>query len=110
MSILQDRQFKFSSMFADLITWIGRQQGYQVKIGEVLRPSILAQLYAKMGIGIAQSKHLDACAGDIQIFKDGAYLTKTEDYKFAGDYWINMGGIWGGNFKSGRKDGGHFEV
>ena len=42
---------------------------------------------------------------DINLFKDGKYLTDTSDHEQLGEYWELLGGIWGGRFN----DGNHYE-
>lgn len=60
------------------------------------------------GEHMAGSLHYIGLAKDIAIYKDGKYLTNSEDYKFAGDFWksLNPDFRWGGDFK--RPDGNHF--
>ena len=53
-----------------------------------------------------KSFHYNRLAIDLNLFKDGKYLTKTEDHRFLGEYWKSIGGTWGGDFK--RKDGNHY--
>lgn len=102
-------QHDFLQCVADLIKWIDLQNGYQVTGGELYRPPEVASLYSSKGMGIKNSVHTKRLAIDLMIFKDGVYLTKTEDYKFAGEYWkrLNQLARWGGDFKS-IKDGNHF--
>ena len=45
---------------------------------------------------------------DFNLFKDGKYLTATEDYTQLGEYWESLGGCWGGRFSSA--DGNHFSL
>jgi hypothetical protein len=54
------------------------------------------------------SVHNLKLAKDLLLFKDGKYLTKTEDYAFAGLYWISLHPLcrWGGAFS----DGNHFSL
>lgn len=44
------------------------------------------------------SCHYYKLAADLNLFKDGRYLTKTEDHKPFGEYWESLGGAWGGHF------------
>jgi hypothetical protein len=48
---------------------------------------------------------------DINLFKDGAYLSASEDHKPIGDWWVQQHELcrWGGNF-SGLKDGNHYSM
>lgn len=58
------------------------------------------------------SLHHDGLAGDLILYKNGVYLTKTEDYAPLGEWWEAEGtrlGIpltWGGRFH----DGNHFSL
>ena len=54
------------------------------------------------------SLHFIGLAKDFALYKDGIYLTKTEDYEFAGRFWesLNPDFRWGGDFK--QPDGNHF--
>lgn len=61
--------------------------------------------------GIRGTLHELKLAVDLLLFKDvnadgtPDYLTKTEDYREAGEYWeTTFGGTWGGHFN----DGNHF--
>ena len=61
--------------------------------------------------GFKDSLHGLRLAIDIAIFDKNnkeTYLTKTEDYAFAGVYWEWLGGTWGGRFS--KPDGNHFSV
>ena len=69
----------------------------------------MAEIYAKQGKGVRDSMHLISLAIDLFLFKDGDYLTKTEQYKEAGELWESYSTkdydcVWGGRFN----DGNHF--
>jgi hypothetical protein len=49
------------------------------------------------------SLHYIRLAIDLNLFKDGFYLTDSEDHKELGEFWESIGGKWGGRFKD--KDG-----
>jgi len=53
------------------------------------------------------SKHYIRLAIDLNLFKEGEYLTDTESHRPLGEYWENLGGIWGGRFAN--PDGNHYE-
>ena len=94
MSVGSDQR-KFSLMLASLIVWIYRE-GYEVTFGDV---------WAKTGHKDG-SFHYKRLAADLNLFKDGVYLTETEDHRFIGEEWKRMGGTWGGDFSS--PDGNHY--
>ena len=56
--------------------------------------------------------HTLGLAADIALFKNGEYLTDTEDYRKVGNVWEKLGTkvgnvtYWGGRFG----DGGHFSI
>ena|ERR1700678_942172 len=89
--------------------------GYTFTYGEAMRSPEQAALYAKEGKGIIDSLHCKRLAIDINLFRDGVYLDKTEDYAEIGKYWesLSPANRWGGRFH--KKDGtlfpdsNHFE-
>lgn len=54
------------------------------------------------------SLHYSRLAVDINLFKDGKYLTSTEDHLQFGEFWESLHGDcrWGGRFS----DGNHYSV
>lgn len=107
MSELSLKQRAFPPMLAKLITWI-YANGYECTLGEVLRRPATAVANAAAGIGIEHSLHLFSLAIDLNLFKDGVYLTDTEAYRPLGEYWESLGGSWGGRFS--KPDGNHFSL
>jgi len=74
-------------------------KGYTVAIGDV---------WAKKGEGrphSENSKHYDKLAADLNLFKNGKYLSKTSDHAFFGAFWKMLGHTWGGDWD----DGNHYE-
>ena len=105
---LGEKQRRFTLMAAKLIEHI-YASGYQATFGDAYRdPRVHGQMGAKKvnSYSAANSCHKLRLAVDLQIFKDGVYLTRTEDYAFAGKYWESIGGTWGGRFN----DGNHFSI
>ena len=100
---LRQKQSRFAYMTALLILQC-YQRGYEVTLGEAHRSNEEAQRLALAGKGIPNSVHRLRLAIDLMLFKDGKYLTATEDYREIGQWWKAMGGAWGGDFK----DGNHF--
>jgi len=72
--------------------------GYEVTFGDAYRDP-------RAPYGSKSSRHRIRLAIDLNLFKDGKYLTKTSDHAELGLYWESLGGIWGGNFN----DGNHYE-
>jgi hypothetical protein len=48
--------------------------------------------------------HKSRLAIDLNVFRDGKYLTTGEQYTDLGEFWESIGGAWGGRFN----DGNHF--
>lgn len=72
--------------------------GYEVTLGDAYRDP-------RTSYGSLSSKHRMRLAIDLNLFKDGIYLTSTDDHLPLGEYWESIGGIWGGRFD----DGNHYE-
>lgn len=102
---LRQKQSRFVLMISKLIQY-AYANGYELTFGEAYRTPEQAALNAKSGKGIANSLHTDRLAIDFMLFKDGKYLTSTEDYTPLGLHWESLGGTWGGRFS----DGNHFSV
>ena len=64
-----------------------------------------ADAYATTG-HMENSLHYKRLAVDFNLFKDGRYLTRTEDHAPLGEYWEAIGGTWGGRFN----DGNHYSL
>jgi len=111
---LLHKQFIFAQLSARLILYAW-QQGYKVTLGEAWRSPETAQLYAKEHKGIADSLHCSRLALDLNLFKNDALLTQSQDYLFLGDFWESLSDesegikcIWGGRFKT--LDCDHFSI
>ena len=109
---LRERQSIFARMLIFLFQKI-EESGYEFTLGECYRSPEEAERLAKAGLGIKSSLHTQRLAIDLNLFKDGKFLTKTEDYQFLGEYWESLSGdtiecCWGGRFK--KRDGNHFSV
>jgi len=92
---LRETQSHFVLMLGMLIKF-AYQHGYELTLGEG---------YVSSGTGhMKGSLHYIKLAQDLNLFKDGEYLTETKDYEELGKYWELLGGAWGGRFG----DGNHF--
>lgn len=95
MSELGGKRKKFTIYVADLINFM-LSKGYQPMLG-------------KDGLKhMSGSLHFEGLAIDIDLTKDGEYLSKTEDHKIFGEFWksLDIDCCWGGDFK----DGNHYSV
>ncbi len=102
MKLLELQQF-FVLYMAWLIEF-AYAKGYKMTCGES---------YDDDGIGhMKNSLHYVKLAADFNLFKDGKWLTKTEDHKLLGKFWENVGkadGVptrWGGRWG----DGNHYSI
>lgn len=104
------KQRRFLPLVAKLIEY-AYSQGYELSAGECYRTPEQAALNAQHGSGIANSLHTLRLAVDLQLFKDGVYLTDTEAYRSLGEFWktLDPDCAWGGDFMT-RKDGNHFSL
>lgn len=94
---LGEKQEIFALAFAEHIVWL-YEQGYRVRIGDVWAHDRHKE----------NSLHYDKLAGDINLFKDGEYITTTEGHRFSGEKWETRHELcrWGGRYD----DGNHYEV
>ncbi len=102
---LRQKQSKFTEMVASLII-TARHLGYELTFGEAHRPPETAKLYKQQGRGSARSLHTQRLAIDLNLFRDGKYLSSTKAHTPLGEYWESIGGTWGGRFK----DGNHYSL
>lgn len=102
-------QRAFPPLVAKLIAY-AYAQGYELTFGECWRSTATARLNAEQGRGIANSLHCERLAIDLCAFRDGVYLTRSEDYEPLGVYWASLHPLarWGGRFT--RPDGNHFSL
>jgi nitrous oxidase accessory protein NosD len=117
MSELGRRQELFTALLGEFLVWLTRvQPGITARIREVQRKPEVAHQNALSGVGISNSLHIDSLAADVAIFRDGVYLSDSEDYRFAGEYWKSLHPLcrWGGDFKDAngnpKPDGNHMSV
>jgi hypothetical protein len=107
MANLSIAQRKFSRYLAQLILW-AYDNGYEITMGEVYRTKEQAELNAKLKRGIVNSLHRFCLAADLNLFKNGMYLTQSEEYRELGEYWKSLDPAcnWGGEWN----DGNHFSL
>lgn len=99
-------QRQHTLMIAKLI-FFAYENGYELTWGDAYRdPRLHGEPGKKQGYGAANSNHKLRLAVDLNLFKDGAYLTSSEDHRPLGEFWESMGGTWGGRFG----DGNHYSL
>lgn len=106
---LGEKQRLFTRNIGKLIAF-AYEAGYELTFGEAHRTPEQAALNAKKGSGIARSLHIERLAVDLNLFKDGQFLSASEDHAPLGEYWKSLHPLnrWGGDFK--RKDGNHYSM
>jgi hypothetical protein len=99
---LGEKQRNFTRMIGLLIEW-AYQNGYELTFGDAYRdPRAHGPVGTKKGYSSAKSLHKDRLAVDFNLFKNGKYLTQTEDHRPLGEFWESIGGTWGGRFNDGN--------
>lgn len=76
--------------------------GYELTIGR----AYASEAANRADGGIENSNHRNRLAIDLNLFKNGRYLTSTKSHKPLGEYWESIGGTWGGRFN----DGNHYSL
>ena len=96
MSSLVEKQNQFTAYVCLLIQY-AHICGYHVTFGDA---------YAKTGHK-ENSLHYQRLAIDLNLFKDGKYLTETKDHELLGLFWESLDPlcVWGGKFF----DGNHYQ-
>lgn len=103
---LGQKQRRFTKMIAKLIDF-AYENGYELTFGDAYRdPRLHGDMGFKKGYGHSKSNHKIRLAVDFNLFKDGKYLTSSEDHKPLGEFWESIGGTWGGRFN----DGNHYSL
>ena len=97
---LRQMQSKFAHMAALLILH-GEQLGFEITLGDAYRDD-------RCDYGAKNSQHRKRLAVDLNLFKDGQYLSSTESHRPLGEYWegLDPNNRWGGRFQ----DGNHYET
>ncbi len=107
MNTMRSQQAQFALKVAYLIRW-AFDHGYELTFGDAYRNPKFSreQLGDDKSYFHDWSYHCKRLAVDFNLFKNGEYLVKSEDYKPLGEYWESLdpnntwGGFWG--------DGNHF--
>ena len=97
---LRQKQSRFARMTAQLINH-ATILGYDITLGHALRSREEAKR-----LGFSKSLHCEKLALDLNLFKNGRFLTSTKSHEPLGLYWESIGGTWGGRFN----DGNHYSL
>lgn len=105
-STLLQKQFLFTRLLAKLLSH-AESLGYQLTLGDGYRdPRVFGIMGEPKGYGKSRSAHKQRLAIDLNLFKDGKFLSASEDHRPLGEYWESLGGTWGGRFN----DGNHYSL
>lgn len=88
---LGEQQRIFTKKVALLILY-AYELGYELSFGDA---------WAKTG-HIDGSFHYKRLAIDLNLFKNGVYLTRTDQHQPLGEFWESIGGTWGGRWEDGN--------
>ncbi len=91
---LGEKQRKFTRMIGQLIDW-AYANGYELTFGDAYRDPRLHGIHGEKRTGsysAAYSVHKLRLAVDLNLFRDGAYLTADADHAPLKDYWESIGG------------------
>lgn len=119
---LRKLQSKFTHMQSLLVQY-AYAYGWELTDGDAYRDPFLAKLNSGLyGLiekdtgsitwlarrGSKDSLHCQRLARDYNLFRDGKYLSTTEDHRVLGRYWESLHPLnrWGGRFN----DGNHYEM
>ena len=107
---LGQKQRMFAKLAAQLIQY-ACAQGYEVTLGDAYRdPRVHGDMGVKKSYSSASSSPKERLAIDLNLFKDGQYLTTSEAHKPLGEYWksLHPDCRWGGDFRT--PDGNHYSM
>jgi hypothetical protein len=83
--------------------------GFEVTLGDAYRdPRLFGLVGESKGYGHRNSCHKMRLAIDLNLFRDGNYLTTTEDHRPLGEWWEKQHDLctWGGRFA----DANHYSL
>lgn len=105
----RQKQSRFARDVAKLITY-AYSIGYEITFGEAWRSPEQAKWNAAQGIGTANSLHIDRLAIDLNLFREGRYITDSEGHSLLGAWWKSLGNDykWGGDFA--KRDFNHYSI
>ena len=103
---LRQKQSRFASMIPGLINK-ALEMGFEITLGDAYRdPRLHGAVGVKQGYGHSKSCHKMRLAIDINLFRDGKFLSSGEEHKPLGEWWEAQGGTWGGRFN----DSNHYSL
>ena len=105
---LRKLQAEFAALVARLIDQ-AVALGYEVTLGDAYRdPRVHGSMGVSQGYGRARSAHKMRLAIDLNLFKDGVFMSASEDHRAIGEWWEKQHpqARWGGRFN----DGNHYSL
>lgn len=93
-------QWTFVRMVADLLDK-AHELGYEVSFGDAYRSPAVKY-------GHKNSLHRKRLAIDLNLFKDGRYIRDDTGHRELGEWWMSIGGTWGG--MNGNSDYNHYSL
>lgn len=96
----REKRCKFTECLAKLILW-AISQGYEVAIDEATEHLTKKDPTSDHG---AASWHHKGLACDLNLYRDGRWLSITEDHAPLGHYWESLDPAcsWGGRWQDGN--------
>lgn len=109
---LSEQQRLFVRLLPRLFDY-AHSMGYELTLGDAYRdPRVFGAIGEQKGYGHPKSAHKQRLAIDLNLWKDGNYLTDNDSHAFLGAYWKSLhvlnrhGGDFGdGNHYSQIRDG-----
>ena len=114
-SIKQNEQLKLGEkqeLFMELLPLLllkAYELGYKLRGGDLFRdPRVFGHIGESKGYGHKKSCHKYKLAIDLNLFKDGVFLTSVHDHESLGLFWESLHPlcVWGGRFN----DGNHYSI
>lgn len=106
--MLGDKQKRFMRLVPRLIDK-AHELGFEVTLGDGYRdPRAFGPMGTRRGYGESNSCHKLRLAIDLNLFRDGKYLTTTDAHRALGEWWEKQDddARWGGRFN----DGNHYSM
>lgn len=105
---LGEKQELFMQLLPALINR-AHELGFKIRGGDLYRdPRVFGAIGESKGYGYKNSCHKLKLAIDLNLFKDGKYMSETNDHRSLGIWWESLHPLcrWGGWFN----DGNHYSL
>ena len=103
---LGSEQERFMRLLPRLIDK-AHELGFEIRGGDLFRDPRSHGAIGVQGVyGHPKSCHKLKLAIDLNLFKQGVFLTTTEAHRPLGEWWESQGGTWGGRFN----DANHYSI